>query len=130
MYVLRYKTDSQSRGTWPQPNYLYKTVGRNRRYGWLEWSLTTNIKEARQWATEDGVKGYVTRLPEGDFTVEFIDDSAEKAAEARAKALLNAERNLSYALDRYGRGDLTIVAVREALTVLDAAVAAVEGALA
>jgi hypothetical protein len=63
-----------------KPHYLYKSVGKDRRHGWLKPKVTPTIEQARQWATRAGAEGYCARLA-GAYRVEPIDQCEECGAE-------------------------------------------------
>lgn len=63
-YVARYAYTYTGEGYTPVPNgepplYLHKSVSVSRRSGSLRYAHTTDIEQARTWATRAGIMGYL-----------------------------------------------------------------------
>lgn len=66
-YVLRLVYNTGRGGSDPyqpidytdrDPLYLYRSVSRDRRHGWLVWKVS-ELDRAREWATRSGAEGYL-----------------------------------------------------------------------
>ena len=78
-YVLRMTHHRKYEGWVPvdtdkPPLYLYKSVSRNARHGFLVYTVTENIDQARTWKTRAGAEGYLAKKFDGlGYVVEEVE---------------------------------------------------------
>ena len=64
VFVLRYAFHSKMGGYVPVESdgrtyYLYKSVSRDKRHGYMHWGITEDASQARQWKTREGAEGWL-----------------------------------------------------------------------
>jgi len=60
-------------------HYLYKSVSKRRHKDFYDWKITTDLSEARRWATREGAEGYAPRFA-GAFVVAEVTGEWKEVA--------------------------------------------------